>query len=78
MIAGKAGGAFLRIEAGTGENAFNRVLRETGAYYLLGVEPDSTDADGRAHYLRVNVSQKGVTVRVRTEILIPRRTGATP
>ena len=59
-------------------DAFNRVLRETGAYYLLGVEPDSTDADGRAHFLRVNVSQKGVTVRVRTEILIPRRTGATP
>jgi VWFA-related protein len=77
MIAGKAGGAFLRIEAGTGEGAFNRVLRETASYYLLGVAPDASDADGRAHFLRVNVTQKGVTVRVRTEILIPRRTGPT-
>jgi VWFA-related protein len=77
MIAGKAGGAFLRIEAGTGEYAFNRVLRETASYYLLGVEPDALDADGRAHFLRVNVTQRGVTVRVRTEIMIPRRTGAT-
>ena len=39
MIAGKAGGVLLRVEAGTGESAFGRVLRETSAYYLLGVEP---------------------------------------
>ena len=77
MIAGKAGGAFLRIEAGTGENAFNRVLRETGRTISWASSPTTDDADGRAHYLRVNVSQKGVTVRVRT-ICIPRRTGATP
>ena len=35
LVAGKAGGALLAIEAGTGEMAFDRVLRENVAYYLL-------------------------------------------
>jgi VWFA-related protein len=79
VIAGKAGGAFLRIEAGTGESAFNRVLRETAAYYLLGVEPGEAERDGKAHFLRVSVKPSGVTVRVRSQVVIPRRiSGSTP
>lgn len=73
IIAGKAGGALLRVEAGSGESAFNRVLRETAAYYLLGVEPGEDDRDGKAHFLRVNVKPRGHTVRARTQVLIPRR-----
>lgn len=73
MIAGKAGGALLRVEAGTGESAFGRVLRETSAYYLLGVEPTDGDRDGKPHFLRVNVKGRGITVRVRSKVVIPRR-----
>jgi VWFA-related protein len=79
IIAGKAGGALLRVEAGTGESAFNRVLRETSAYYLLGVEPGDDERDGKAHYLRVSVKPRGHTVRVRSQVVIPRRVaGSTP
>ena len=70
-FAGKSGGALLRVEGGTGEHAFNRVLRETSAYYLLGVEPDPDDRDGKTHFLRVRVKQRGATVRHRTQVLIP-------
>jgi VWFA-related protein len=78
IVAGKAGGALLRVEAGSGESAFNRVLRETSAYYLLGVEPAEEDRDGKQHFLRVSVRPRGLTVRVRTQVVVPRRisTGA--
>jgi VWFA-related protein len=72
-LAGKAGGALLRVEAGTGDFAFSRVLRETSAYYLLGVEPADEDRDGKAHFLRVEVDRRGTTVRHRTQVLVPRR-----
>ncbi len=73
-LAGKAGGAMLRVEAGTGDDAFSRVLRETAAYYLLGVEPADEDRDGKAHFLRVEVSRRGSTVRNRTQVIVPKRT----
>lgn len=70
-FAGKSGGALLRVEAGTGQSAFGRVLRETSAYYLLGVEPDGSDRDGKMHFLRVKVNQRGATVRHRTQVIVP-------
>ena len=72
-IVDKAGGGLIRIEAGTADYAFERVLRETAAYYLLGVTPDDNDRDGKPHYLRVNVKGRGLTVRSRKQVLIPRR-----
>ena len=50
----------------------NRVLRETSAYYLLGVEPSDIDRDGRAHRLNVKVNQRGATVRSRQWVVLPR------
>ena len=71
-FAGKSGGALLRVEAGTGDNVFRRVARETSAYYLLGVESTPEDRDGKSHFLRVRVqNQRGATVRHRTKVLIP-------
>jgi VWFA-related protein len=72
-LAGAAGGALLRVQAGSGANAFNRVLRESSAYYLLGVAPAPEDRDGKLHFLRVNVKKRGVTVRTRTHVAIPKR-----
>jgi VWFA-related protein len=71
VLTGKAGGALLRVEAGTGDNAFTRVLRENTAYYLLGIEPDARDRDGKPHVLRIRVTRRGATVRGRTHVLIP-------
>jgi VWFA-related protein len=72
FIAGKAGGALFRVEAGNGSFVFDRVLRETTAYYLLGVVPTDDDRDGKLHYIRVGVKKKGATVRARTQVVIPR------
>jgi VWFA-related protein len=68
-----SGGALFRVTSGAGEYAFDRVLRETSAYYLLGVEPADSDRDGRTHTLKVKVNLDDATVRNRTVVVIPRR-----
>jgi len=74
-VAAEAGGDYIRIQAGTGEIALNRVLTETSAYYLLGVQPEPVDRDGRAHFIRVQtVGVKGASLRARKEVTIPRGT----
>jgi len=66
-----SGGAMMRVVVGAGEVALAQILRETSAYYLLGVEPDKADRDGKTHRLRVKVDAKGATVRSRTYVHIP-------
>jgi VWFA-related protein len=70
-VAGKSGGALLAIEAGTGQYAFERVLRESTAYYLLGVASTTNDRDGRLHFINVKTKARGATVRSRTHVVIP-------
>jgi hypothetical protein len=72
MVAGAAGGALIRVQAGTGDSAFQRVLRENAAYYVLGVEPAPEDRDGEAHAIRVRVKPHDLMVRSRTQVIIPR------
>jgi hypothetical protein len=71
-----AGGTRIYVPVGGGGFAFQRVLRETSAHYLLGVEPAEADRDGRAHQLKVKVDRPGVTVHGRQWVLIPARAGA--
>src|SRR6185369_16921728 len=40
---GSAGGTLLTVLSGRGEAAFDQILRETSAYYVLGVEPAESD-----------------------------------
>ena len=49
------------------------MLRETSSHYLLGVEPDDADRDGKLRELRVRVGQRGVTVRSRSWVVVPVR-----
>jgi VWFA-related protein len=77
-LAGSAGGSLLSIAAGDGEPAFRQMLRETSAFYLLGVEPSLEDRDGRLHELRVTVRQKGVSVRGRSWVMLPKPGAAPP
>ena len=69
----KAGGALIKVLAGSGELAFDRIIRETSAYYLLGVEPAEADRDGRPRELKVQVSGHGVTVRGRSWVVVPKK-----
>jgi hypothetical protein len=68
-----SGGALLRVPTGSGEYALDRVLRETSAQYLLGVEPEEADRDGKLRALRVRINRNGTTIRSRRWVVIPPR-----
>jgi len=66
-----AGGRLIYVPVGAANFAFDRILRETSAYYLLGVEPAPNDRDGRPRKLDVKVKRHGVSVRSRQWVVIP-------
>jgi hypothetical protein len=70
-----SGGAMFSVIQGGGEFAFERILKETSAYYLLGVVPDNADRDGRPRTLAVSVdgAPKSATVRARAWVVVPKR-----
>lgn len=75
LVAGAAGGEVFRVQTGSGDTVFERVLRETSAHYLLGIEVAEADRDGRTHTIRVRVKRRGATVRHRTMVVIPKQAG---
>jgi VWFA-related protein len=77
-FSGRAGGSLFRVTSGDGQFAFDRILSETSAYYLLGVESTPGDRDGRAHEMRVRVRDKRLTVRGRSWIVPPKPDAAPP
>jgi VWFA-related protein len=77
VFSGTAGGALMRVLAGNGDQAFDRVLTELSGYYLLGVEPAESDRDGRTHQIQVKVTQRDATVRGRAWVVVPTRAAAT-
>jgi tetratricopeptide (TPR) repeat protein len=64
-----AGGGTLLNITGTGSAVFDRLNTELSGYYLLGVEADTRDRDGKAHPLRIDVGRPNVTVRARRTML---------
>jgi hypothetical protein len=73
-IASAAGGQYFRVTAGSGDTFFKRVLTETSAYYVLGVQPEPVDRDGRVHFIRVKtVDVKNPTLHFRTQVTIPKQ-----
>ena len=75
QMAGASGGTMLRVLVGSGEGALERVLRETSSHYLLAIEPEDVDRDGRLRDLRVRVAQRDATVRSRTWVVVPKKRG---
>jgi VWFA-related protein len=73
LMAGMLGGDLIRVQGNSGDVAFARVLNETSAYYLLGVEAAPEDRDGKAHPIKVKVKKRGLTVLARSEVTIPLR-----
>jgi hypothetical protein len=69
-VAGMAGGAVMRVQGTSPDVAFNRVLTETSAHYLLGVETVEEERDGRTHHIQVKVMRRGAQVRSRTQVVI--------
>ena len=58
QFSGAAGGALFHVQVGSGEYAFDRVLSEISAYYMLGVEPADEDRDGRTHEIKVKTNSE--------------------
>ena len=64
MLASMTGGGSFRAEVGA-EGAFERIGRELGGYYRLGIERSPADADGKTRRMKVQVARNGLTVRAR-------------
>ena len=63
----------LLKDAGVGPDfAIERMLSEMSAYYLLGVQPEEADRDGRGHAINVKVNQRDSSVRNRRTVVIPK------
>ena len=72
-VAAAAGGTVFRVRTGSGDPAFTRVLLETSAQYLLGVDVAPEDRGSKtAQIIKVKVKSKGATVRHRMSVVIPK------
>lgn len=69
-VAGNAGGTVIRVQGTSPDVAFDRVLSETSAHYLLGVESIADDRDGQPKGIRVKVKRGGAQLRSRTFVTI--------
>lgn len=69
-FADSGGGSFFQIEVDS-DPFVARALRETSAAYVLGVQVRPEDRDGKDHFIRVAVKQRGATLRYRRIVNIP-------
>jgi VWFA-related protein len=67
-LTGLARGALFDL-TGAGTGVFERVSAELSGFYLLGVEPDPHDQDGKPHPIRVDVGRSGVIIRTHRTML---------
>ncbi|MGE3189941.1 MAG: VWA domain-containing protein, partial [Vicinamibacterales bacterium] len=70
QIAGQTRGTLTQVSGGSGATAFDRLGRELSGYYLIGFEPTDEDRTGKERKIKVEVGQKGVTVRARPTFVI--------
>ena len=68
MLAGASRGALFTV-TGTGDALFERISSELSGYYLLGVESDGREKDGKPHPIRIEVPRKGAVVRSRRQLV---------
>ncbi|HVH26576.1 MAG TPA: VWA domain-containing protein [Vicinamibacterales bacterium] len=54
---------------GAGTGVFDRIHAEISGHYLIGIEPDRRDYDGKAHSIRIEVPWNGAIVRARRKLL---------
>ena len=71
-IASSTGGAFFN-GVGTAAGALDRIVSDINYFYQLGVEAQPTDADGRTHRVKVEVTRPKVSVRAPAEVAATER-----
>ena len=67
MLAGASRGALFTV-TGAAQALFDRIESELSGYYLLGVESDGRDKDGKPHPIRIDVPRRGAMVRSRRQL----------
>jgi VWFA-related protein len=65
-LAGPSRGTVFEI-IGSSQIPFERLALEVSGYYLVGIEPEGTDRDGKRHRIQVEALRPGLTVRARPE-----------
>jgi len=63
---------FAAINRNDFTDAFDRIVRDNSAYYVLAYYPPSTRRDGRFHRIEVRTRRPGLTVRSRRGYVAPR------
>ncbi len=76
MIAGLSRGALHRVLSSS-DPAFTRIMRSMAGHYLIGVEAQASDRDGRRHRISVRTSRRGVTLFSRRGFLATTSPAAT-
>jgi len=69
MLATSAGGGLFNMTGTQSMGVFDRIVGELSGYYVLGVEPESSDTDGKPHDITVSVTRRGATVRGRRAVV---------
>jgi VWFA-related protein len=65
-LASRSRGALFRV-ATNPDYSFERITAELAGHYMLGVEPSTSDRDGKQHDIKVQVRRKGTEVRARQQ-----------
>ena len=65
-------GGFASVNSNDFSTAFERVVRDSSNYYLLGYYPTNTRRDGRVRRIDVRVNRPGVKVSARKAYVAPR------
>jgi VWFA-related protein len=68
-VAAVTGGSMFTIVM-KADSAFARIDSELSGYYLLGVEADPAQRDGKPHAITVDVARNGATVRSRRTLIV--------
>lgn len=74
-VAAVTGGSMFSVVM-TADSAFARIISELSGYYLIGVESDPVQRDGKAHPIEVTVARPGATVRSRRQLIVSPRASA--
>ncbi len=67
-VTGYAGGQLHRVMV-LADPGFDRIASETSGSWLLSIEPEAGDRDGKPHALRVKVARDSLTVRSRPQFV---------
>jgi VWFA-related protein len=75
LVTGAARGSLFHIGVGI-EGALARIESELSGYYLLGLETNPIDRDGKRHSVKVAVGRSGASVRSRNQLMLPKGSDA--